>query len=479
MSPAPVRRVLLFSCALHLLGAAPRAQDEAGAVARALAEDVVAAARLPGLSVAVALDGKLVFAEGFGFADLEAQTPVTPETRYRTASVCKLVTVTALAKLVEKQKVALDGSIHEHVHYDPPQGEDISFRQLAAHLGGVEHYSGADRADEMAKHHATATGSLAVFAHKPLVSVPGTTYRYSTHGYTLLGAALEGASGQDFLALCATELFTPLGMSHTGPDLRREARADVAPLYELGPEGPVRVAAPEDPSYKWPAGGLVSTPSDLVRLGRAYLEGFVPAALVEEFWRPQTLADGRSLDLGIGWRLSSDRDGRRVIEHAGSMEGARSVLCVYPEHGLVIALMTNAGWRGRIELCARLFALPFLVAAGAESADARATGEFRVTGTREGGAFEGRLQLASGRGTLTLATGESLRLTPLRGPVHALCDANGGLWLELTRAGAGWAGEAYGMDPGTAALHPARVAALNLRAEASADAPGGGGTSPR
>ena len=311
-----------------LLERTPNAQREAVAIARALAEDVIAAARLPSLSVAIALDGKLVFAEAFGLADLEKKAPATPATRYRTASVCKLITVTALAKLVEQKKVAIDGSIHEHVSYDPPNGEDITFRQLATHLGGVQHYSAGDKAALMAQHYATVTESLGVFAHKPLISTPGMAYRYSTHGYTLLGAALEGASGKDFLALCKAELFEPLGMTGTGPDLRRTAQPngtaqpDAAVLYDLGEAGPVVVAAPEDPSYKWPSGGMLSTPSDLVRLGRAYLEGFVPAELAKQWWTPQQLADGSALDLGIGWRLSSDREGRRVVEHAGSMDDA-------------------------------------------------------------------------------------------------------------------------------------------------------------
>jgi CubicO group peptidase (beta-lactamase class C family) len=455
--------------ALALFAAAPRAQSDAPALARALTEDVIAAAGLPGLSVAVALDGKLVFAEAFGLADLAQKTPATAATRYRTASVCKLVTVTALAKLVEAGRVELDGSIHEHVVFDPPNGEEITFRQLSTHTAGVEHYSAKDRGDVMKRHHSTVTESLEVFAHKPLVSSPGAAYRYSTHGYTLLGAALEGAGERDFLTLCAEELFGPLGMTGTGPDLRpalqidgpqpQGPQTDVATLYDLRPDGPRAVAAPEDPSYKWPAGGLVSTPSDLVRLGRAYLEGFVPVELVEEWWRPQALADGRVLDVGIGWRLSSDRDGRRVLEHAGSMEGARSVLCVYPEHGLVIALMTNASWRARIELTARLFALPFLVAPAAAPVPEQEapTGEFALTGEADGKPIGGTLALAGAHGTLTLADGRVLRLRQLRGEDWALFDEGGGLWLELAPSAEGLEGRAFSMEPGTAALRPSNA----------------------
>src|SRR5215207_2866241 len=176
---------------------AQRTADRPTRLVRAMAEQLLATANLPGLSIAISRNGQVVFAEGFGYADIERRRRITPDTRFRIASVSKVVTVTALAKLVEDGRFDLDAPIQRYVPSFPAKAWPITSRQLAGHLSGMPHYSEADRIEP--RFYSSVTDALGVFAHVGLKFEPGTAYSYSTHAFTLLSAAIEGAAGQPFL----------------------------------------------------------------------------------------------------------------------------------------------------------------------------------------------------------------------------------------------------------------------------------------
>jgi hypothetical protein len=115
-------------------------------------------------------------------------------------------------------------------------------------------------------------------------------------------------------------------------------------LYGRRRGEPFVIPSPEDPSYKWAGGGLVSTPSDLVRLAHGYLNGYVQGDVRDEMWTTQRTNAGAETGVGIAWRIGEDQAGRRVIHHSGSMGGARSTIVIWPESGEAIAVMTNVGW---------------------------------------------------------------------------------------------------------------------------------------
>lgn len=341
--------LILLAVALDA-AAALRAGVARAAPVDDLARGLFEAGRLPSLSVAILRDGEIVYARAFGSADLEAGTPATPDTRYRCASVSKVLTVTALGRLVEEGRIDLDAPVTRYVPSWPAEPA-ITPRQLAGHLSGVAHYQPADRIDRE-RHYASVGEALGVFRESPRAAAPGEAYAYSTHGYTLLSAAIEGAAGAPFLDVLETEVYGPLGMTSSGPDLRAAPHEDMSTLYGRQGLEPVPIARPEDPSYKWAGGGLVSTPSDLVRLADAYMNGFLSAEVVEEMWASQTTADGEETGVGIAWRIGEDPYGRRVIHHSGSMGGARSTLAIYPDEREAIAIMTNITWPSDIHTSA-------------------------------------------------------------------------------------------------------------------------------
>lgn len=221
--------------------------------------------RPPGMAVAVAVDGKLVWAEGFGFADIEQCVPATPNTKFRIGSVSKPLTAAGAALLAEKKQIDLDAPIQRYVRGFPGKGYVITTRQLLGHLGGIPRDVAAenDKANEHPYH--SVAESLKWFEDEPLVAPPGTRFFYSTYGYVLASAAIEGASGQDFLSFMHDKVFVPLGMVDTLADENEQIIPKRARWYFQTSDSGYRNSPYVDLSYKWAGGGFLSTAEDLAR----------------------------------------------------------------------------------------------------------------------------------------------------------------------------------------------------------------------
>ncbi|HEX2189353.1 MAG TPA: serine hydrolase domain-containing protein [Longimicrobiaceae bacterium] len=294
----------------------------------------------PGMSAAVAVDGRIVWSEGFGLAELENEVRVTPATRFRIGSVSKLITAAAVMRLVDAGRMELDAPVRRYTPVFPEKRHPITIRQLAGHQSGIRHYRPDDPVGQRA--FPTLAAGLEVFAADSLQFTPGTKYLYSSYGYNLLGVAIEGASGEPFLSFVRREVLHPLGMQSTVADHRDSVVAGRSGFYQLG-RGMRIVNAPyDDVSYKWPSGGFLSTAEDLVRLGSAFLgPGFLSQASLLEMFTPQRLASGEPTVVGIGWRIGTDPAGRTFYHHGGASTGGRAVLVVYPRERVVAAVASN------------------------------------------------------------------------------------------------------------------------------------------
>src|SRR5881296_3876945 len=164
--------------------------------------------RIAGLQVAVGVDGKLVWSEGFGYADVACKVPVTAETQFRIGSVSKPLTAAALALLYERGKLDLDAPIQRYVPYFPDKGYPITTRQLAGHLAGIRHYQG----DEFVlnRRFASVREGLEIFERDSLLFPPGTRFSYSSYGFNLISAVIEGAAREEFLRYMTRNVFRPL-----------------------------------------------------------------------------------------------------------------------------------------------------------------------------------------------------------------------------------------------------------------------------
>lgn len=337
-----VRCTLALLLVAGALASAAGAPESASAVERALriSEALVSEQRLTGLSIAVGVGDEVVFARGFGWADLENRVAVEPDTRFRIGSVSKMLTAAAVAQLAERGRLDLDAPVRNYVPAWPEKEYPITARQLAAHLGGIRHYPEGGFFNRQP--YASVTDSLAIFKDDLLLHEPGTMRAYSTFGYVLLSAVVEGASGRDFLPYMKAEVFARAGMDDTGADRAQALIPQRARHYERTDEGGFVNALSEDYSYKWAGGGFLSTAPDLVRFGLAIVNNeLLQPDGVELLFTPQALADGTPVREGLGWRNETDWEGRRVAHHGGESAGARAMLLVYPDDKVVIAMLSN------------------------------------------------------------------------------------------------------------------------------------------
>ena len=298
----------------------------------------------PGLSLTIAVDGKIVYSEGFGYADLEERVPAWPTTKFRIGSISKPLTATALAQLVEAGKLDLDAPVQKYVPSFPDKGAVITTRMLAGHLGGIRHYQG----DEFTirQHYANVLDGLKIFENDPLVAPPGTKFSYSSYGYNLLSAVVESASGENFLAYMQKHVFDAMGLVHTTADQNAQIVEQRSRFYEKEKDGTLENAPYADNSYKWAGGGFLSTSEDLVRFGSMLLQpGFLKAETLKLLFTSQKTKSGVETGYGMGWGITKSPSGRVVYEHSGGSVGGTSQLMVYPETHVVVALVTNLSSR--------------------------------------------------------------------------------------------------------------------------------------
>jgi len=230
-------------------------------------------------------------------------------------------------------------------------------RQLLGHLGGVRHYNkpGESTGKEF---FATLTESLELFKDDPLLHEPGTQYSYTTFGYTLLGCAIETASGMSYDDYVNKHIFEPAGMKSSHLDhfrviipnrtrgymkLDQEIYASLSAAQKRKFRvGEIYNATLHDTSMKVPGGGLVSTSEDLARFAIAINANILIKEKTRKLmWTRQKMQDGRSIDYAMGWNIEQDEGGPMIISHSGGQAGTSTFFATIPQAKLSIAVMGN------------------------------------------------------------------------------------------------------------------------------------------
>ncbi|HZD03797.1 MAG TPA: serine hydrolase domain-containing protein [Longimicrobiales bacterium] len=296
---------------------------------------------IPGLSIAVARDGEVVWSEGFGFADLENRVPVTPATKFRIASISKALTASAVGELVQEGRLDLDATVQRYVPSFPEKRWPVTVREIGGHLAGIRHYRGEEFASAI--QYDDVVDALEIFARDTLLFEPGTRYSYSTYGWNLMSAVIQGASGVAFLRFMRENVIEPLGLRGTVAEHVDSIIPFRARFYERTEDGRIVNAPYVNNSNKWAGGGYLSTAEDLVRYGSAYFRGdFLDPATVELLWTPQHTSDGESTGYGIGWSSGERPEGGgRRVWHTGGAMGGSTILMIYPDERIVVSILTN------------------------------------------------------------------------------------------------------------------------------------------
>ncbi|HWJ56518.1 MAG TPA: serine hydrolase domain-containing protein [Vicinamibacterales bacterium] len=332
--------------------APPLAWGPAIQQARQIVRAAVAEQNLPGLSVAVGVGGEIVWTEGFGWADLDKQVPVAPETRFRIGTVSTVLTAAAAGVLLEKGRLKLDDEIQAYVPAFPKRPWPVTLRQVMGHVAGLRS-DGGDEGPLFAEHCERPLDALPQFAQRPLLFEPGTRFRYSRYGWIVVSAAIEAAAHEPFLRFMREQIFEPAGMHDTKADPGPAPAPGQASAYfprfaanpRYGPD-PMR-----DLDYSCYAGSsvFVSTPADLVRYAIAIDRGtLIQPATVRLLQMPQRLRSGQETGYGLGWEVATvalaGKDTRMVGHDGDSLGGTVASLMTFPEHGIVVAVASNISY---------------------------------------------------------------------------------------------------------------------------------------
>ncbi|MGV8869085.1 MAG: serine hydrolase [Janthinobacterium svalbardensis] len=294
--------------------------------------------RIPGVTVGFS-QGEVEWVKGYGYADLENRVPATARSSYRLASVTKPMTAVAILQLVEQGKVDLDAPVQTYVPYFPVKAFPVTVRQLLGHLGGIDAYRDS-QAEQHFKEHKDTRQSIAVFEQFDLIAEPGTRFRYTSYGYNLLGAVIEGASGESYGGYMRRHVWGPLGMDAIVMDDPDAVISHRVRGYRLDGQA-LKNSEFIDISSRFSAGGTRASVPDMLAFGRGVHAGkILSAASVAAMVQPMATRAGRLTNYGMGWEIFPT-GGRYAIAHSGQQPETVTYLVSFPSRKLTIAVAAN------------------------------------------------------------------------------------------------------------------------------------------
>jgi CubicO group peptidase (beta-lactamase class C family) len=300
--------------------------------------------QVPSITVAVARDGKILWEEGFGWADRENRVLANEHTMYSLASTTKPFTATALMTLVEKKRIDLDRPVNQYlgnakVRARVGNADDATVRRVANHSAGLPVHGQYFVSDEPFR---PPSMDETILRYGNLVTIPGEKFEYSNLGYGILGYIISRVSEQSYEDYMRQAVFLKLGLTHTsvgiGPGLEKFAavryNTDGLPLpfYDVDHRG---------------GAAIYSSAHDLIRFAMFHLKAHLPDqvpilsdASIEEMQRP-TVTTGPSIYYGIGWFIN-DLVGYRTVNHPGSLWGGLAMLRLVPSERTAVVVLCNS-----------------------------------------------------------------------------------------------------------------------------------------
>jgi len=313
---------------------------------RAKADAALAAswpADAPGAAVIVTEHGETVYEAGRGLADVEARTPITPQTVFRIGSITKQFTAAIILQLAQEGRLSLDDPLSRFLPDYPQPGASATVRQLLNHTGGMQSYTGIPgwMVEENTNRPYTTDQLIAVFRDLPAPSRPGEQWAYNNSGYVLLGAIIERVTGMPWHQAVQERIARPLGLASLRYGVGETEIPAMAHGYTAG-EGGVHPSHRIHMSVPHAAGALVGSVEDLARWAQALHHGRVvgPQSYAQMI-APTTLPDGHTEPYGFGLS-NGDVRGRHAIEHGGGIFGFSTDSLYLPEADIFIAVFTNS-----------------------------------------------------------------------------------------------------------------------------------------
>jgi D-alanyl-D-alanine carboxypeptidase len=289
---------------------------------------------LPGLSVVVIKDGKIVKSAGYGFADVAKKVPATPDTVYKIGSVSKQFIATGIMLLAADGRLGIDDLASKYIAGTPPTWKAITIRHMLTHTAGLVRESPAFDPNKV---QSDADVIEAAYPVK-LRFTPGEKWEYSNVGYFALADIIRIVSKQPWSAFLLEQVFKPTGMTTTAPTNIKP----IFPLMAVGNTGNDNSSIASDWVALRPSGAFLSTVLDMAKWdAMLYTDRVLSAAVRQQMWTPVRLNDGTSHPYGFGWHVDSGKSGKRIW-HGGGLPGFVSHYVRFLDHGLSVVVLTNA-----------------------------------------------------------------------------------------------------------------------------------------
>jgi CubicO group peptidase (beta-lactamase class C family) len=292
---------------------------------------------IPGMSIALVENGRVVYAKGFGTTSLSEVRRPSADTQYRLASVSKPITAVGVFQLVRAGTVRLDAPAREYCPELARLNGAATVRQFLMHRTGMRHTT--DSEDLNIKGAFPRLGAaLERIVQEPLRFPPGTKTLYTSWGYAALGCVIEGASGLSYTDFIRRRVLEPAGMNSTTFDDPAYTSDTFSPGFRRGTIYGLRPSLVVDTRFKTPASGIISTANDLARFAIAVFDGrLVTDAAAKDMFSVTPDSDGRAV-FTAGWTIDSTRS---LFEYNGSMEGATAYLEIVPAQRYALAILAN------------------------------------------------------------------------------------------------------------------------------------------
>ena len=297
---------------------------------------------IPGLSLAVLRDGRIIKAKGYGLASLEFKAPAHPGTVYELASATKPFVATAILLLTQDGKLTLDDRISQYIRDTPDTWKSITIRHLLSHTSGIKDYLTDLRHDFPQDTPAEKIVQTAMEAG--LKFTPGEKWAYSNTGYVMLGMIVRKVSGRTYDAFLEERVFKPLGMTNTIHDSPDEVIPNRAAGYLwYGAGGLHNGDFLKYLMTNHGDRGILSTVLDLAKWTAVLCtDRFLTTSSRAAMWTPVTLNNGSTADYGLGWFVDSV-SGHKHLYHPGGAPGTATIFSYYPDDKLTVILLTNGG----------------------------------------------------------------------------------------------------------------------------------------
>ena len=313
---------------------------------------------IPGMSFAVVQQGQIEWTGALGLANVEHIIKAHEDTVYRSASLVKPLTATAILQLHQAGKIDLDAPVFNYCEQFPAKPQVLTIRQLLTHTAGVRSYgmpwSKYEAELYSTKRYKTVSAALSIFATDPLLQEPGSAKKYTSYGYNVLGCVIETIARLSYEEYIRQNILKPAGMVSTFAERSEDIVSHRAGLYRRGSKGTLLNEQYVDLTNKIPSGGMLTTATDMARFAASYMDGhLLSVELMKQAYQPAVLSDGSHSDYGMGWDTSmvAKENRGREMYHVGVTPGVTGIMYLYPDtKGAVIVFANLYNVSGMAEL---------------------------------------------------------------------------------------------------------------------------------